>query len=62
MRKYEISNNRTNHRLNVHIERTIEQWEGTYFGMCLKNMYENGSSYEAICDYMNIEYEDWEDE
>ena len=52
---------RSNHRLNVCIERFIEAWDGTYIGQSVKNMYENGSSYESICDLMEIDYADYED-
>lgn len=52
---------RSNHRLNYEIEKFIEIWDGTIKGQEVKNMYENGTSYEAICDYMDIEYEDYSD-
>ena len=53
---------RTNHRLNVEIERQINMWDGTIHGYELKNMYENGTSYEAICEFLNIDYADYEEE
>ena len=55
---------RSNHRLNVAIERFIEQWDGTSIGDAVKNMYENGSSYECICDATDgrIDYEDYREE
>ena len=52
---------RTNHRLNVVIERFIEAYDGTCIGQEVRNMYENGSSYEAICDRMDIDYEEYEE-
>ena len=51
---------RENHRLNVEIERFIEAYDGTAIGQDVRNMYENGTSYEAICDRIGIELEDWE--
>lgn len=51
---------RSNHRLNVEIERQIDMWDGTVHGQCLKNMYENGSSYEGICEFADIDIEDYE--
>lgn len=53
---------RSNARLNEEIESKIRQWDGTIFGASLKNMYENGTSYEGICEYADIDYEDYEDE
>lgn len=55
---------RSNHRLNNAIERLIEQWYGTSFGASIENMYENGSSYECICEATDgrIDYEDYSDE
>lgn len=41
---------RSNHRLNVAIEQYIDIWDGTCIGMEVRNMYENGTSYESICD------------
>lgn len=52
---------RSNHRLNVAIEQYIDIWDGTYIGMEVRNMYENGTSYESICDYTNIDYMDYEE-
>lgn len=51
---------RENHRLNEEIERFIEAYDGTAIGQDVRNMYENGASYEAICDRIGIEMEDWE--
>ena len=55
---------RSDHRLNVAIERFIEQWDGTSIGDAVKNMYENGTSYEYICDATDgrIDYEDYREE
>lgn len=52
-------NDRNNYRLNAEIERQIDAWDGTIHGQMIKNMYENGSSYEAICEVMQIDYEDY---
>ncbi|MBQ6855884.1 MAG: hypothetical protein IJO13_02135 [Lachnospiraceae bacterium] len=52
---------RTNYRLNDMIERFIEQMDGTYIGSEVKNMYENGTSYEHICEKLEINYEDYEE-
>lgn len=54
--------NRSNNRLNAEIERLIDVWDGTVFGQELKNMYENGSGYESICERAGIDYEDYEEE
>lgn len=53
---------RSNARLNEEIESKIRQWDGTIFGASLKNMYENGTSYESICEVMQIDYEDYEED
>lgn len=50
---------RSNHRLNEEIERQISVWHGTVHGQAIKNMYENGSDYESICEVANIDYEDF---
>lgn len=52
---------RSNHRLNVVIERFIEAWDGTAIGQDVKNMYENGTSYEQICDRLDIDMDDYAD-
>lgn len=52
---------RNNYRLNEEIERTISQWDGTIFGYSLKNMYENGTDYETICEQLGIDYEEYAD-
>ena len=54
--------NRDNHRLNVEIERHIEQWDGTIHGQEVRNMYENGTGYESICERIGIDYEDYREE
>ena len=51
-----------NDRLDSEIERLINVWDGTIKGWQLKNMYENGSSYETICDFLDIDYSDYEEE
>lgn len=53
---------RNNTRLNDEIENKISQWHGTTFGASLKNMYENDTSYEGICDYAGIDYENYEED
>lgn len=52
---------RNNHRLNVAIEHFIETWDGTAVGQDVKNMYENGTSYESICDYIDFDYKEYEE-
>ena len=51
-----------NHRLDYEIERLIDVWDGTIYGLQIKNMYENGSSYETICAFLNIDYSDYVDD
>ena len=53
---------RSNYRLNDRIERIIDAYDGTYFGQSVRNMYENGSSYESICDYIGIDYEEYSED
>lgn len=53
---------RSNHRLNMEIERFIDTWDSTIIGMQVKNMYENGTDYESICEAMRIDYADYEEE
>ena len=53
---------RNNHRLNTAIERFISNWDGSSIGQDVKNMYENGSSYESICDRMNTDYEEYRED
>lgn len=50
---------RSNERLNYEIEKFIAQWDGTAIGQDIKNMYENGTSYESICDRLDLRYEDY---
>ncbi len=52
---------RSNEALNEYIESLIRRWDGTVTGRCLRNMYENGDSYEHIADFMNFDLEDFED-
>ena len=51
--------NRNNKELNAIIERFIDVYEGTIIGYEVKNMYENGTSYESICEKIDIDYEDY---
>ena len=60
-RDFSSMSDRSNHRLNVEIERHIDMWDGTIHGQTIKNMYENGSGYESICEAMGIDYEDYEE-
>lgn len=53
---------RSNHRLNVEIERFIDMWDGTILGYEIKNMYENGTDYESICERADIDYEDYRED
>lgn len=53
---------RSNHRLNVAIERFIDAYDGTAIGRDVQNMYENGTSYETICDRAGIDYEDYRED
>ena len=52
---------KNNPSLNTEIDRFITAYDGTAIGCSIKNMYENGSSYESICDKLGIDYEDYED-
>lgn len=52
---------RENHRLNIEIEHFAEAYDGTAIGQSIRNMYENGSSYEAICDRMGLDYDDYKE-
>lgn len=52
---------RENRRLNMEIERFVEAYDGTAIGQSIRNMYENGSSYEAICDRMGLDYDDYKE-
>lgn len=53
--------NRNNRPLNEKIESFIDQWDGTAIGQSVKNMYENGTDYESICEMMDIDYEEYEE-
>ena len=53
---------RSNARLNEAIEEFIRIWDGTITGQCVKNMWENGDSYEHICEAANIDIEDYEED
>lgn len=48
-----------NARLDSEIERLIDILEGTIKGWEIKNMYENGTSYEVICDVLDLNYNDY---
>lgn len=50
---------RSNLRLNYVIEQYIRAWDGTAIGQSVKNMYENGTPYEYICEKADIDYEDF---
>ena len=54
--------NRDNQKLNIAIEDFIRTWYGTVLETCVKNMYENGDSYEHICEAANIDIVDYEDD
>ena len=43
------------------IESFISQYDGTAIGQSVKNMYDNGTDFEMICDYADIEYEEEEE-
>lgn len=53
---------RDNYHLNYQIELFISQWAGTCIGEEVKNMYENGTSYESICDRIELDYADYREE
>ncbi len=38
------------------IREFIEQYDGTAIGQSVKNMLENGTDLESICDYADIPY------
>lgn len=50
---------RNNYALNDAIERFIDAYDGTSIGQSVKNMYENGTSYESICDYLGWDMDDY---
>lgn len=43
------------------IKSFIRQYDGTAIGQSVKNMLDNGTSYETICDYADIEYDGEDD-
>lgn len=53
---------RSNKTLNEAIDQMIRIWNGTIHGQTIKNMYENGTDYESICDVAGIDYEDYREE
>lgn len=53
---------RGNERLNREIEKMIKLWSGTIHGFQIKNAYENGSEYEAVCEIAGIDYEEFAEE
>lgn len=53
---------RSNQRLNEKIENLIYMWGGTIYGLMIRNMYDNGSDYESICEVAGINYEDYEED
>ena len=50
---------RSNKALNEAIERMIRIWDGAVHGQTIKNMYENDTDYESVCDVAGIDYEDY---
>lgn len=60
--KRNIQRNDVNHRLDCEIQRLIDVWEGTIMGLQIKNMYENGTSYDSICDFLGLDYNDYADD
>ena len=38
------------------IESFVRQYDGTAIGQEVKNMLDNGTDYEKICEYADIEY------
>ena len=50
---------RSNKALNEAIERMTRIWDGTIHGQTNKNMYENDTDYETVCDVAGIDYEDY---
>jgi len=57
-----MTEDRSNHRLNVEIERFIDIYDATSIGCEIKAMFENGTSYESICERMDINYDEYKDE
>lgn len=46
--------------VKAEIERFINIWTGTAIGESVKNMYDNGTDPEYICDYAGIEFDEEE--
>lgn len=44
--------------LRNEIQSVIDQWDGTIYGYQLKNMVDNGTDLESVCDFAGIDYED----
>lgn len=38
------------------VQNFIDQYDGTAIGQSVKNMLDNGTDLESICDYADIEY------
>lgn len=38
------------------IQRFIDEYDGTAIGQSVKNMLDNGTDYDKICEYADIEY------
>lgn len=53
---------RSNHKLNLIIERFITAYDGTAIGRDISNMYENGSNYESICDRIGVDYDNYQND
>ena len=60
--RYSPSGELNNNQLNADIERFCDQMDGTSIGADIRNMYENGTSYEAICDRLGWDVNDYEEE
>lgn len=57
-----MKSERENKKLDEVIEKKIRQWDGTIYGTSIQTMYDNGASYESICRYAGIDYEEFEDD
>ena len=53
---------KNNRNLNNVIEKFIDAYDGTIIGWEVQNMYEGGQSYESICEKMNIDYDEYEED
>lgn len=40
------------------IQDFIDQYDGTAIGQSVKNMLDNGTDYDSICEYAGIDYEE----